>query len=76
MLNKLRAFLARAPALAGVEVGRPDSYNGQLRPILANANIFGSDLCALGMADRIEAMFIAELAGVGAVRKTLKAYLG
>ena len=61
--------------LAGVEVGRPESYNGQLRPILANANIFGSDLCALGMADRIEAMFIAELAGVGAVRKTLKAYL-
>ena len=38
--------------LAGIEVGRPESYNGQIRPILANANIFGSDLCALGMADQ------------------------
>ena len=62
--------------LAGVEVGRPESYNGQIRPILANANIFGSDLCALGMADRIEEMFVSELAGEGAVRRTLEAYLG
>lgn len=62
--------------LAGIEVGRPESYNGQIRPILANANIFGSDLCALGMADRIEEMFVSELAGEGAVRRTLEAYLG
>ena len=61
--------------LAGIEVGRPESYNGQIRPILANANIFGSDLCALGMADRIEEMFVSELAGEGAVRRTLEAYL-
>lgn len=62
--------------LAGIEVGRPESYNGQIRPILANANIFGSDLCALGMADRIEEMFVSELAGEGAVRRTLESYLG
>ena len=62
--------------LAGIEVGRLESYNGQIRPILANANIFGSDLCALGMADRIEEMFVSELAGEGAVRRTLEAYLG
>ena len=62
--------------LAGVEAGRPETYRGQLRPILANANIFGSDLCAIGLADRIEEMFVAELAGVGAVRRTLEAYLG
>lgn len=62
--------------LAGVEVGKPETYHGQIRPILANANIFGSDLTAIGMADRIEEMFVSELAGEGAVRKTLEAYLG
>ena len=29
-----------------------------------------------GMADRIEEMFVSELAGEGAVRRTLEAYLG
>lgn len=62
--------------LAGIEVGKPETYHGQIRPILANANIFGSDLAAIGMADRIEEMFVSELAGEGAVRKTLEAYLG
>ena len=62
--------------LAGIEVGKPETYHGQVRPILANANIFGSDLTAIGMADRIEEMFVSELAGEGAVRKTLEAYLG
>ena len=62
--------------LAGIEVGKPETYHGQIRPILANANIFGSDLTAIGMADRIEEMFVSELAGEGAVRKTLEAYLG
>ena len=30
--------------LEGVEAGKPDSYNGQLKSILSNANIFGIDL--------------------------------
>jgi fructuronate reductase len=58
-------------ALAGVAVGRPESYAGQLKPILANATIFGSDLTKTVLGDKIEAYFIAELAGPGAVRKTL-----
>ncbi len=57
--------------LAGIEVGKPESYTGQLRPILANASIFGSDLSATVLADKIEQYFVAELAGPGAVRKTL-----
>ncbi|MCI7735976.1 MAG: mannitol dehydrogenase family protein [Clostridiales bacterium] len=61
--------------LAGIEAGKPETYKGQLRPILANANIFGSDLCAIGLADKIEAIFVEELAGKGAVRATLKKYL-
>lgn len=62
-------------ALKGIEVGKPESYQGQLRPILANVAIFGSDLTANGLADKIEAMFVEELAGAGAVRATLKKYL-
>ena len=61
--------------LAGIEVGKPDTYKGQLREILANEVIFGVNLCEIGLADRIEQMFVEELAGVGAVRATLKKYL-
>ena len=61
--------------LAGIEVGKPETYKGQLREILANEVIFGVNLCEIGLADRIEQMFVEELAGVGAVRATLKKYL-
>ena len=61
--------------LSGVELGRPETYRGQLREILANEVIFGSDLCALGLADRIERIFVEEIAGPGAVRATLEKYL-
>ncbi|MBP3657529.1 MAG: mannitol dehydrogenase family protein, partial [Clostridia bacterium] len=61
--------------LAGIEAGKPETYKGQLREILANEVIFGVDLCAIGLADRIEQMFVEELAGVGAVRATLQKYL-
>ena len=57
--------------LAGIEVGKPESYQGQLKPILANASIFGVDLTTTPLADKIEKFFVAELAGTGAVRKTL-----
>ena len=57
--------------LAGIEAGKPETYTGQLKPILANASIFGVDLTATPLADKIENYFVAELAGPGAVRKTL-----
>lgn len=61
--------------LAGIQVGNPVSYSGQLKEILSNASIFGTDLVAAGLADKIEAIFVEELAGPGAVRATLKKYL-
>lgn len=61
--------------LKGVVWNDPASYAGQIRPILANANIFGVDLTTTPLADKIEAMFVEELAGPGAVRKTLQKYL-
>lgn len=69
MLPSLRA------QLAGVEFGRPESLTGQLRPILSNSNIFGLDLYAAGIGEKIEDMVRQQLAGPGAVRETLKAWL-
>lgn len=57
--------------LAGIEVGKPETYNGQLKEILSNASIFGVDLTTTPLAEKIENYFVAELAGPGAVRKTL-----
>ncbi len=61
--------------LAGITVGDPASYKGQLREILSNEMIFGTDLVAAKLADKIETIFIELLAGQGAVRATLKKYL-
>lgn len=63
------------PKLSGIKVGDPSSYHGEIKEILSNANIFGSDLCALGMDKLIEEMFVKLIAGEGAVRNTLVEYL-
>lgn len=62
-------------ALAGIVVGKPETYTGQLKTILSNANIFGVDLYQAGIGEMIEDMFVEEIAGAGAVRATLKKYL-
>ncbi|MCD7867980.1 MAG: mannitol dehydrogenase family protein [Clostridiales bacterium] len=69
MLPELRAQLAT------VKYGDPDSLTDQLRPILSNANLFGVDLYAAGIGDRIEAMVREEISGPGAVRAALIHYL-
>ena len=61
--------------LRAVKVGQPDTLTDQLKPILANANIWGVDLYAAGIGDKVETIFREELAGPGAVRATLKKYL-
>ena len=61
--------------LEGVKLGDPDSVGDKLKPILSNANIFGSDLYAAGIGSRIEELVKEELAGVGAIRATLKKYV-
>ena len=62
-------------AVEGIVVGKPETYTGQLKAILSNANIFGIDLYEAGIGDKVEAMFLEEIAGPGAVRATLKKYL-
>ena len=69
MLSELQGILA------GVEIGRPESADGKLAGILANPVLFGSDLYAVGLGDKIEGMFGELIAGKGAIRATLKKYL-
>ena len=61
--------------MEGITLGYPESVGDKVRPILSNANIFGSDLYEAGIGDLIEDLFKEELAGPGAVRATLKKYL-
>ncbi len=61
--------------LEGIELGKPETYKGQLKPILSNENIFGSNLYKAGLGEKIEDYFIEEIQGAGAVRSTLKKYL-
>ena len=73
MLAELRA--AVAGVVFGKGLGESDGYVDVLKPILANANIFGVDLAAQGLADKVLGMFAEINAGVGAIEKTLEAYL-
>ena len=61
--------------LSGVELGRPESLGDKLRPILSNPVLFGSDLTALGMDEKITGFVREMLAGPGAVRETLVKYV-
>ena len=61
--------------LKEIKVGEPDSYKGQLKEILSNANIFGIDLYEAGIGEKVEALFLEEIQGPGAVRATLVKYL-
>ncbi len=60
--------------LKGITVGSPETYSGQLVPILSNENIFGVDLYKAGIGEKTENMFKELIAEPGAVRKTLEKY--
>ena len=62
--------------MAGIVFGDPSSLTDQLRGILSNENIFAVDLYKAGIGEKIEEIFREEIAGPGAVRRTVKKYLG
>ncbi len=62
-------------SLRGIEIGNPSSYSRQLKNILSNTAVFGIDLYEAGIGEKIEQIFLEEVAGTGAVRRTLKKYL-
>ena len=61
--------------LAGIVWNDPASYLGQLKPILANASIFGTDLTKTPLAAKIEGYFLRLLEGPGSARRLLQAEL-
>ena len=64
------------PLFAEIKLGQKETYVGQLKPLLSNADIFGVDLYAAGIGEYIENLFVELIAGPGAVRATLTKYLG
>lgn len=58
------------PVVADIKLGDQVTEE-KLRPILSNQKIYGVDLYALGLADRIVALFNRMIAGKGAVAKTI-----
>ncbi|MCE5343506.1 MAG: mannitol dehydrogenase family protein [Eubacteriales bacterium] len=61
--------------LEGVTAGRPETVKGKLSPILSDISLFGVDLYAAGLADKVEGMMGELCRGRGAVRATLQKYL-
>lgn len=61
--------------LTGIEVGKPESYTGQLNDILSNDVLFATDLTKTGLSRKVESMFVEMLKGPGAVRTVLEKYL-
>lgn len=61
--------------LDGITFGDPDTCNGKLSSILSNVALFGIDLCACGLAPKIEKMFRQMITEKGAVRRTLSYYI-
>jgi len=63
------------PQMAKLRLGDTD-VEAVLRPIMENVGIFGVDLYAAGLADRVCGYFKELSAGVGAVRRVLEKYSG
>ena len=61
--------------LAGIRVGDPASYTGQLKDILSNKAIFGIDLYQAGLGEKIESFFLEQIQGPAAIRQSLKRQL-
>jgi len=62
--------------LSTVVFGQPETLKDQLKGLLSNESLFFIDLYKAGIGERIEEIFREEIAGPGALRKTLVKYLG
>lgn len=70
MLNELQK------ELENIKLGETDKkkiHEASL-PILSNSRIFGNNLYDIGLADKIDQMFVEMLEGAGSVRQTIREY--
>ena len=61
----------KAEMLAGRSVGGKETTGALLRPVLSDRELFGTDLAAAGLTERIEDYFSELSSGWGAVRRVL-----
>lgn len=64
-----------APYISAIKFGDTASVGDHLAPILSNEQLFGSDLYAVGLGEKIEGYFTEMISKPGAVRATLQKYL-
>ncbi len=64
------------PIVQKIRLGDQGPFDEALRPLLSNRKIFGVDLYAGGLAGCVAGYFRELAAGPGAVRNTLKKYVG
>lgn len=64
------------PYVSAVKLGEPTDVHKVLEPILKDETIFAVDLYQAGLGQKTEEMFAELIAGKGAVRQTLKKYVG
>ncbi len=69
LLNEVQGYVRN------IKLGDKTIDFNALRPILSNEKIFAVDLYEIGLAAKIEGMFLEMIAGTGAVRATLQKYL-
>ncbi len=63
------------PVVAGIKLGDDVNVEEILKPVLENKAIFGVNLYEVGLADKVCGYFKEMIAGVGAIRTTLKKYV-
>ncbi|MGN0290904.1 MAG: mannitol dehydrogenase family protein [Lachnospiraceae bacterium] len=64
------------PYVADISLGQEVDVEEKLKPVLENKDIFGVNLYEVGLAQKVCGYFMELIAGVGAVRATLKKYTG
>lgn len=64
------------PIVKDVTLGSTEDHSSKVKAILSNDKIFSIDLYEAGLGEKIEGYFAELIAGKGAVRKTLKKYVG
>lgn len=64
------------PYVAGIKLGEEYDAEAALKPVLENKDIFGVNLYEAGLAKKVLGYFKELTSGVGAVRATLKKYVG
>ena len=69
LLDELKKYVAN------IKLGTTEQLGDALKPIVINEEIFGVNLYAIGLGEKIEGYFTEMISGTGAVRGTLEKYL-